>query len=229
MSRRTTLTLALAAGALVTGGVTVLPIASAADTPRPRLVADLDTVNNSGVTGTASVYSTDRMALNGVRLQAEGLSPEGPHAVHIHYGAQAAHECPTFRQDADKNFRLNVAEGVPQYGPVAVSLTTSGDTSPASGLALDRMPVAEDGTITYRRTRLPVSDVTDVDGKVLKARDVTSAIRRGEGVVVVHGLDHNPDGAYGASHAGASELDPSGAIPAEATDPVACGALHVHR
>jgi len=39
--------------------------------------------------------------------------------------------------------------------------------------------------------------------------------------VVLHGIDYNMDGLYSFSDEGASELDPS--LPAEATDPVACG------
>ena len=230
MFRRTPVTLALAGAALAIGTAGILPASADGGSPSrsTRLAADLDALNNSGVDGTLTVRSTPRQTLQQVKLQASGLTPDGPHAVHIHYGEQAAHECPTFRDDANGDFRLNVAEGVPQYGPIAVSLTTRGDTSAASGLALDRMPVAEDGALTYLRYNLPVKAVTDVDGSVIPAADVAAAIRRGEGVVVVHGIDYNGDGAYGESGAGASELDPSGAIPAEATDPVACGVLARH-
>ena len=40
-----------------------------------------------------------------------------------------------------------------EYGDVFMSLTTNGDASAESGLAVDRMPVADDsGRIDYDRT-----------------------------------------------------------------------------
>ena len=41
--------------------------------------------------------------------------------------------------------------------------------------------------------------------------------------MVVHGVDDNGNGQYEMAGAGASELNP--AVPAEATDPAACGLL----
>ena len=41
--------------------------------------------------------------------------------------------------------------------------------------------------------------------------------------MVIHGIDYNHNGKYDFS-AGKSDLDPS--LPAEATDPAACGVLH---
>ena len=52
---------------------------------------------------------------------------------------------------------------------------------------------------------------------------VAKAIRDGEGVVVIHGVDYNGNGAYDFDSAGESDLDPN--LPAEATDPAACGVL----
>ena len=43
--------------------------------------------------------------------------------------------------------------------------------------------------------------------------------------MVIHGVDYNGNGEYDFDGAGASELDPN--LPAEATDPVACGVLEV--
>lgn len=168
----------------------------------------LTALNNSGVTGTSHVRIDGKQLK--VHYRANHLAPDLPHAAHIHYGEQAAHECPTVADDANHDFRLNVAEGVPQYGPIAVSLTTSGDTSPASGLAVDRFSTAPKGKIKYRRV-------------VTTSKDVAQAIRNGEGVLVVHGVDYNDNGKYDFDSAGKSELNP--AVPAEATDPAACGVL----
>ena len=170
--------------------------------------AKLHPLNDSAVRGHAMVESSGRHL--DIRLSARGLAKNLPHAQHIHYGEQARHECPTFKNDSNGDFRLNVAEGVPDYGPIAVSLTESGDTSPASGLAVDRFPTAPNGKVSYDRT-------------ARTQRAVARAIRNGEGVVVVHGVDYNKNGHYDFDSAGASELNDD--VPAEATDPAACGVL----
>jgi hypothetical protein len=105
---------------------------------------------------------------------------------------------------------LNVAEGHPAYGMIVTSLTTKGDTSPASALAVTRFPTAPHGMVEYRRT-IRVSKAT------------AHAVRSGEAVLVVHGVDYNDNGAYDFDSAGPSELDAS--LPAEATDPALCGVL----
>jgi hypothetical protein len=168
----------------------------------------LDPLNNSGVTGHAHVKVEGKKL--DVHYKAKGLAPNLPHAAHIHYGEQASHECPTVKDDKNHDFRLNVAEGLPRYGPIAVSLTTKGDTSPASGLAVDRFSTAPKGTINYDRT-------------IKTSKDVARAIRNGEGVLVVHGVDYNNNGKYDFDSAGKSELN--AALPAEATDPAVCGVL----
>lgn len=166
-------------------------------------------LNNSGVRGMAEVDVNHRHL--DIDVDARGLLKGMPHAQHIHFGAQAAHECPTV-DVAGKDHRLNTAEGVPDYGPIAVSLTTRGPTGPGSGLAVTRFPTADNGKIHYdRQTRTK--------------RAVARAIRNGEGVVVIHGIDYNNNGQYDFEGAGKSELDPN--LPAEATDPVACGVLRV--
>ena len=171
--------------------------------------AHLNALNNSGVSGHAKVKSSHRRLH--IDVKARGLVKNLPHAQHIHYGEQARHECPTgAKDDANGDFRLTTAEGLPAYGDIAVSLTKRGDTSPASGLAVERFPTAPRGWIDYQRATRTSSDVA-------------RAIRRGEGVVVIHGVDYNGNGTYDFDSAGASELDPS--LPAEATDPAVCGVL----
>ncbi|SES37182.1 hypothetical protein SAMN05216188_1431, partial [Lentzea xinjiangensis] len=88
------------------------------------------------------------------------------------------------------------------------SLTTSGDTSPASGLAVDRFPAPGGTSYDYRRS-------------ITVTADVASNIRNGKAVLVVHGIDPNRSGAYDGS--APSDLDPS--LPLEATSPAACGSF----
>jgi hypothetical protein len=160
----------------------------------------------SNVTGDAKLWVRNGTAK--VRVKARGLTPNLPHAMHIH-GKEAAGEiamCPGAdrRDDLVNDGLIETVEGLADYGGILVSFTTSGDTSPASGLALDRMPVAkENGLLTYGRT-------FDIPG------DLTS--RLDELHIVVHGEDLNRDGMYGG------RVTALGA-PLEAELPVACGEI----
>ena len=208
-----------ALSALALGGATIAsPAAANAPGAQDNLKhAQLHPLNNSGVHGTASVRHGS--AFINAMVKVNGVAAGLPHAQHIHFGEQAAHECPTFKLDTDRNRLINTVEGVPAYGPIAVSFTTRGNTGDVSGLAVDRMPVATaSGNYHYYRTGIRlVASATE------SAMDIRNGIAKGQGVVVVHGVDYNGNGQYDMASAGASELNP--ALPAEATDPAACGVL----
>lgn len=199
---------ALLAGSLA-GGSAFAAGDGATDRSGTHSHARLQPLNNSGVTGNADVHVRNRR-LN-IDVDAHRLAKDLPHAQHVHFGATARHECPTVADDDNGDFRLTTLEGAPAYGPVRVSLTTRGDTSPDSVLAVDRYPTAPRGHVEYDRT-------------TRTSKAVARAIRRGEGVVVIHGVDYNNNGSYDFDSAGKSDLDPN--LPAEATDPAACGVLH---
>lgn len=182
--------------------------AAAHHTKTIHTYAKLKQLNHSGVSGRAA--ATVRGTRLSVSYRATGLLADSPHAVHIHYGAQARHECPNLYDDTNHDMRLTTLEGVPAYGPVAVSLTTKGDTSPASALAVDRFPAAPHGKVQYHR-------------HVTTDKKTAKGVRAGDAVLVIHGVDYNHNGAYDFS-AGKSDLDPK--LPAEATNPAACGVLH---
>ncbi|MFQ1002581.1 hypothetical protein [Modestobacter sp. SSW1-42] len=170
--------------------------------------ASLGSVNTSGVTGTGMVTLDGNSAT--VMIEAKGLTAGAPHAQHFHIGAMGT--CPTndLADDADKDGFVSVTEAAKYYGAIGTSLTTSGDTSPESGLAVDRFPTADNGTISYERT----FEVTD---------DVHKAFEDGTAVLVLHGADKDSSGTYDGDVK--SDLDPS--LPMEATIPVACGGLEV--
>lgn len=191
------------------------------------LTANLTELNGSGASGTATAVVRNQL-IRHIEIHASGLTPDAPHAQHIHYGDQALNECPTLAQDANGDGRLNTLEGVPAYGPVVVSLNTTGDTTPASFLDVTRFPVSQDGQLDYSRDHIEFTDVAGTGypgaGGTGTAKQIADAIRDGEGVVVIHGIDYDGNGSYNFSDPeGASELDP--ALPAEATDPAACGVL----
>jgi hypothetical protein len=204
MRTRTT----LAIGTL--GAAALLPLgigsASAAD---GGVNANLRPVALSGVNGSGTAMVAVHGTKITVTLAASGLLADSPHAAHIHFGADARHECPVAAEDSDKNGHLNTTEGAPAYGPVAVSLTKTGDTGPKSVLAIDRFSTAPGGKIAYQRGSITVTSA------------LAQAIADGKGVIVVHGVDYNRDGKYDGK--AKSDLNP--ALPSEATDPALCGAL----
>ncbi len=192
--------------ALVLVGAAYMSLAPAAFA-QEAFQADLAPLNNSGASGTAN------LALEGDQLTtdiaSQGLAPNLPHAQHIHGIEQAISECPTLANDQDGDGLVNTTEGEPSYGPILTSLTTEGDTSPESALAVERFPIAnEDGTVTYDRTFGVPSTVAE---------------RLGEFAIVQHGVDLNGNGVYDEEAAGPSDLDPS--LPQEATIPANCGTI----
>ncbi len=199
-TRRTTRLTAL--GTLTVAGAAFLGAGPAAAADDASLQANLSQLNDSGASGTAMVtVSGNRVH---VTLTTQGLLAGAPHAQHIHIGGKNV--CPTNgEKGSGANGALQVMDAADSYGAIAVSLTKTGDTSPKSGLAVDRFPTASG---TYERT-ITVSDAT------------AAQLRQGNGQVVVHGVDLNKSGKYDGTVK--SELDPS--LPEEATDPAACGAL----
>ncbi len=172
-----------------------------------------DDVPNAAARGTTRVKSLPNGKVQ-VTVQASGLAPNLPHAMHLHgvAGDPTDQGCPG-PAAAGPDGVVTVADGVPFYGGIIASLTTSGDTTAASALALDRFPVAdEDGNLGYSRT----------------FRNQAALDEAGSVQVVVHGIDFDGNGAYAfdpedefASRG--SSLNP--AIPLEATVPVLCGGI----
>ena len=175
----------------------------------------LDPLNKSGASGTATLTALDNGDLK-VSIRSRGLVPSSPHAQHLH-GATDGRDfhCPDMSADADGNGFVSTEEGLPMYGDIFVSLTTQGDTSKASGLAVDRMPTADaQGNLTYERT-LPAAELPK--GTIQNLKDLH---------VVEHGIDANNNGKYDLDALGESTLAKSAGvagIPEEATDPALCG------
>ncbi|MEO6021029.1 MAG: CHRD domain-containing protein [Knoellia sp.] len=199
-------TATLGSALLLTLGAGMAQAASASD---GNTMAKLRPVALNGVKANGTAMVTVNGNKINVTMAARGLLADSPHAAHIHFGADARHECPTAADDKDGGGTLNTTEGGPAYGPIVVSLTKTGDTSPDSALAVDRFDAAKGGKINYERGSITVSS------------DVAAAISSGKSVVVVHGVDHNHNGKYDGETM--SELDPK--LPTEATDPAICGVL----
>lgn len=202
---RTSKTLKLAGAAV--GAAAALTMAAGPAFADGSVSGNLRPVALNGVDGSGMAKVTVTGNTISFTLQAQGLLAGSPHAAHIHYGADARHSCPTAADDKNGDGHINTTEGGPAYGAIVVSLTTSGDTSPASGLAIDRFNSG--GSFTYSR------------GSVTVSPEVAKEIQSGESLVVVHGVDYNKDGKYDGDVK--SDLDPS--LPTEATDPALCGLM----
>lgn len=172
---------------------------------RQMFHVELSQLNDSGASGTADLRLEGNQLT--VTIEAQGLSPDLPHAQHFHGEVGEVAECPPVDlEGTGEEGIVTTSDGQPFYFGIMTSLTTEGDTSPDSALAVDRMPVADgDGNVSYERT-FEVSD------------EVAENI--GDTVVVLHGIDLSDTGEY-SDDFGPSDLDPE--LPQEATVPAACG------
>ena len=165
---------------------------------------------NSGVSAQANLILRGDLLTTIVR--GSGLSPNLPHAMHIHgRNSPEVAMCPdaTRADDITNDGLIETAEGLPDYGPILVSFTETGDTSPASGLALPRFPFADSsGNLRYERTFTIPADV---------------ASRLGDMEIVIHGADDVLSGVHDGSYDG--PISALG-VPIEAELPVACGHIN---
>jgi len=209
MIKRSALILAAAAALLC------LPATASADT---TVKAKLVEVNNSGVTGTATLTALDDGSLK-VVIKAEGHVPGTFHAQHVHgtgHGGQFA--CPTLKgNDKDGDGVLTNEEGMGEYGVIFFPLTTKGSAKPQDALAADRMPVADaKGRLNYERT-FPADMVPA--GLVEHLSELH---------VVQHGIDYNKNGKYDLEALGPSSFAENAGksgVPEEVTNPAACGVV----
>jgi hypothetical protein len=191
---------ALAAASLVTG-------VAVAKSGKLRFEATLAPVpHNPTVDGGSNVTGTASLKVDGtqvhVNIHVRGLSPNLPHAMHIHGILGDANVCPPASADTNGDGLVSLEEGAPFYGPIDTSFTENGDTSAASGLALERFPVADaEGNLNYNRTFTIPQNVIDSMGALH---------------IVVHGLDRSGDAT-----------GPVGGYDSlfEAVLPVACGTI----
>jgi len=174
--------------------------------------AQLDQLNNSGTSGRAHVVAQGSKAY--VMIKTTGSSAGLPHAQHLHLGPadDSASTCPVPSDDANGDGVVDVRDAASNYGPIGVSLTTSGDTSPSSALAVDRYPVgASDGSFTYER-------MVDLPAGV-------TAANLGNTEIVQHGISKLYDNPTMYDGAARSSIAPS--LPLEATVPADCGGLRM--
>lgn len=199
--------LASTAGPSAAGSPQRIGVYRASLAPVPH---DPDVDAGSNARGHATLLLTDDQIR--AFLFVSGLSPDLPHAMHIHGHDEAVAECPSLAR-AGEDGLIDTLDGLPDYGGIQVSFTTSGGTGGnllPDGLDLSRFPVAGPaGFVTYDRTITIPHSVSD---------------RLGEMHIVVHGHDLNGNGVYDGPASSLSALV-GAPVPLEAELPVACGPL----
>jgi hypothetical protein len=150
--------------------------------------------------GTATVtLSGEEVTVN---IMVDGVTPMTLHPQHIHAGSN----CPDGADDANSDGFVDVIEGLPDYGPVLVSLDSTINTGASSDLDF---PVAdENGSYTYSAegSRAHIQD------------EIETALKAADRHVVIHGISPT-----GMPLPGSVQSLPG--LPAWATLPVACGEL----
>jgi hypothetical protein len=201
----------------VSGIAAILTLASIGPAQSDEVVLfQLEAMNHSGATALATVTVHDDGSMH-VSIQGHGLTPNQPHAQHLHGDITASMEffCPPASTDEDGDGQVSTEEGAPMYGGVVVALTTRGDTSADSVLDLDRAPVADaNGELTYERT-IPADQVPD---SIVEHIDYLH--------IVQHGLDVNGNDKYDMKSLGESVFAKSlgvDGVPEEGTNPATCG------
>lgn len=150
------------------------------------------TLNGSGVTGGAIIGFDDDADTITVAISARGLEPNQPHIQHIHGfpdGQDATTPTPAFDTDGDGFVEL--AEGLPAYGPILLNLAANHENGSGAdnghshdGGGLSGFPTAPDGMIRFVET-YQLQD----DG--LLGLDPMLALRE----IVLHGLTVGGAGA----------------------------------
>jgi predicted Ser/Thr protein kinase len=169
--------------------------------------AVLRPVPDNHVTGTGTAAITLHGDQATVTVDTSGLLSGASHPIHIH--AFGLGICPPASAARRYNGHLAISttDGLKYYGPMAAALTLSGDTTMNSMLAFSRYPT--NGDIHYQRT-------------ITLTTAAANAIRHGNAVVVVHGIDYDRSGQYDMV-LNRSELD--SAVSQDATAPALCGTL----
>ncbi len=200
--------------ALVGGAIAVVLVTSSSSKrtakPAGQLASSaLAQVPTNHVTGSgkATVQLNGNVATVTVTTQGLDYGDEVVHAMHIHAGGKG--QCPPASAARPHNGHVTISttDGLLYYGDAVQALTTRGDTSSSSILALRRFPTG--GAINYKRV-------------ITFPPSVAASVRENNAVVVVHGIDYDNSGGY-TGVLERSELNKR--LPATETAPALCGAL----
>ena len=140
---------------LLTCGLVLVPACGQDSQELDRYTARLRAINDSGVSGTASLSLVGDRLL--VEIDAEEMVPDRIHPQNLFAGAgeQGRARCPTAAADADGSGLVTPVEVQDAFGPGAVPL----EPFPTVG---------SDGELAYRLTsELEPGELEELDGRVL--------------------------------------------------------------
>lgn len=191
------------------------PLAAQADTGNGNtgnssmMHATLNPVNHSGGSGSVWVKMHGNQATvteHWSGLAAKFKGGPFPHVQHVHGMGKGV--CPTMSADKNGDGVISTPEGQDAYGMIQTTLSTKGDMSPAAGTNIKTAPGGS--STDYKRT-FTVNDKT------------MQAMKNGNAVVVVHGLDPStlPKKAQNEHSPLVKKL------PLAATAPALCGKLQM--
>jgi predicted Ser/Thr protein kinase len=189
--------------------VAVVLLTSGGSTSGPGQLfeAVLRPVPDNHVTGSGTAAVTLHGDQATITVDTTGLLNNASHPMHIHAFGEGICPPASAAKLYNGHLAISTTDGLKYYGPMAAALTLSGDTSMDSMLAFTRYPTT--GNIHYRRT-------------ITLTTAAANAIRNGNAVVVIHGIDYDHSGRYDMA-LNRSELD--SAVSQDATAPALCGTL----
>lgn len=203
MRRTPQIALATAAAAGLALAMAGAPASASPKHAQKEYVAQLQPLNAgvNGLTASGQAKITRTGNRVDVAINVSGVNPGTLHPQHIHAGPR----CATQADDSNGDGFLDVIEGLPDYGPILISLD---DTFANPNDATFGFPTASaDGTYSYRAT----------GSKSHFQAELEQALKLKTRHVVIHGVD--------PATALPSSVQTLPGAPAWATLPVACGEL----
>jgi hypothetical protein len=186
--------------------VVVLSSGSSTTGPGQLFQAVLRPVPHNHVTGSGTAAVTLHGDVATFTVDTTGLV-NASHPMHLHAFGEGICPPASAAKRYNGHLAISTTDGLKYYGPMAAALTLSGDNSMNSMLAFTRYPTT--GNIHYSRT-------------ITLTTATANAIRNGNAVIVVHGIDYDHSGHYDNA-LNKSELD--SAVSQDATAPALCGTL----
>jgi hypothetical protein len=193
---------------VVAAAVAVVLLTSGSGTTGPGQLfqAVLRPVPHNHVTGSGTAAVTLHGDVATFTVDTTGLV-DASHPMHLHAFGEGICPPASAAKRYSGHLAISTTDGLKYYGPMAAALTLSGDTTMNSMLAFPRYPTT--GNIHYSRT-------------ITLTTAAANAIRNGNAVIVVHGIDYDHSGHYDNA-LNKSELD--SAVSQDATAPALCGTL----